>query len=95
MVQQGLVLIWLVGSTFAVSFMAMLTCPLGSKFLSLVKSRFECSMNANLPFASIYQVKLVQRQLAESWLQWGGPFLYQLAVSLLLGFFFGLHVVAA
>ncbi|USD33673.1 MULTISPECIES: hypothetical protein [Vibrio] len=75
--------------------MGILKFPLGSKPLPLMKSRFEFLKTANLPFASIYQVKLVQRQLAESWLQWGGPSLYQLAVSLLLGFFFGLHVVAA
>ncbi len=95
MAQQGLVLIWLVGSTYAVSYMTMLTCPLSSKYLSLVKSRFGYFAMANLPFASISQVKLVQRQLAESCLQWGGPSLYQWAISLLLGIFFGLHLVAA
>ncbi|MCG9685182.1 hypothetical protein L1D31_21920 [Vibrio sp. Isolate23] len=95
MVQQDIVFIWLVGSALAASLMAILTCRLGSKSLSLVKSRFEFSMTANLPFASGSQVKLVQRQLAGTWLQWGGPSLFQLAVSLLLGFFLGLHLVAA
>ena len=56
MAQQGLVLIWLVGSTFAVSYMTMLTCPLGSKYLSLVKSRFGYFAMANLPFAFLSQV---------------------------------------
>jgi hypothetical protein len=50
MVQQDLVLIWLGGSAFTVSFIAILTCPLGSKFLSLVKSRFGYFAMANLPF---------------------------------------------
>lgn len=95
MVQQSLVLIWLVGSAFAASFMGILTFPLGSKFQPLVKGRFGYFTKANLPFASISKVKLVQRQLADSWLQWGGPSLFQLAVSLLLGFFFRLLGVAA
>ena len=90
MVQQDLVLIWLGGSAFAVSFIAILICPLGSKFLSLVKSRFGYVAKANLPFESGSQVGLVLRQLAGTWLQWGGPSLFQLAVSLLLGFFFRL-----
>ncbi|ERB63067.1 hypothetical protein N779_22735 [Vibrio coralliilyticus OCN008] len=64
MVQQNIVLIWLVGSVFATRFMAILTCPLGSKFLSLVKSRFEPFVKANLPFESGSQVGLVLRQLA-------------------------------
>ncbi|ERB62738.1 hypothetical protein N779_24630 [Vibrio coralliilyticus OCN008] len=68
MVQQDLVLIWLVGSAFVASFMAILTCPLGSKFLSLVKSRFGCLFKADLPFAFGSQVKFVLRQLAEPWL---------------------------
>ena len=67
MVQQGLVLIWLVGSAFAASLMAILTCRLGSKSLSLVKSRFEFLMTANLPFAFGSQVKAL-RQLAVAWL---------------------------
>ncbi|NOH54018.1 hypothetical protein F0266_13835 [Vibrio coralliilyticus] len=33
---------------------------------------------ANLPFAFGSQVKFVLRQLAETWLQWGGPSLFQL-----------------
>ncbi|AIW18585.1 hypothetical protein IX92_05785 [Vibrio coralliilyticus] len=64
MVQQDLVLILFVGSAFAVNFMAILTCRLGSKSLSLVKSRFEFFMTANLPFASSSQVGLMLRQLA-------------------------------
>ncbi|WP_281628865.1 hypothetical protein [Vibrio sp. St2] len=95
MVQQDIVFIWLGGSAFAVSFIVILTCLLGSKFLSLVKSRFVSFAKANLPFSSGSQVKLVQRQLADTWLQWGGPSLFQLAVSLLLGFFFRLYWVAA
>ena len=95
MVQQDIVFIWLGGSAFAVSFIVIFTCLLGSKFLSLVKSRFVSFAKANLPFSSGSQVKLVQRQLADTWLQWGGPSLFQLAVSLLLGFFFRLFWVAA
>ncbi|AXN30203.1 hypothetical protein ADU60_08550 [Vibrio coralliilyticus] len=68
MVQQDLVLIWLGGSAFAVSFIAILICLLGSKFLSLVKSRFWYFAMANLPFASGSQVNFVLRQLAEPWL---------------------------
>ncbi|KFI09458.1 hypothetical protein IX95_24190 [Vibrio sp. B183] len=59
MVQQDLVLIWLVGSTFAASFLGALVSSLDSKFLSLVKSRFGYAAKANLPFTSISQVKLV------------------------------------
>ncbi|KFI09520.1 hypothetical protein TW78_00935 [Vibrio coralliilyticus] len=59
MVQQGLVLIWLVGSAFAASLMAILTCRLGSKSLSLVKSRFGYLVLANLPFAFGSQVGLL------------------------------------
>ena len=66
MVQQDIVLIWLIGSAFAVISMVILTCRLGSKSLSLVKSRFEFFMTANLPFESGSQVKLLQRQLANS-----------------------------
>ncbi|KFI10849.1 hypothetical protein F0223_16850 [Vibrio coralliilyticus] len=73
MVQQDLVLILFVGSAFAASFMAILMCRLGSISLSLVKSRFEFFMTANLPFTSGSQVKFVLRQLAGTWLQWGGP----------------------
>ena len=51
MVQQDIVFIWLGGSAFAVSFIVIFTCLLGSKFLSLVKSRFEHFVKANLPFA--------------------------------------------
>ncbi|MGY3687401.1 hypothetical protein ACXAAV_12065 [Vibrio coralliilyticus] len=76
MVQQDLVLIWLVGSAFVTSFMVILKSLLGSKPLSLMKSRFEFLKMANLPFASGSQVKLVQRQLAGTWLQWGGPSLF-------------------
>ncbi|ARC91946.1 hypothetical protein B6A42_07365 [Vibrio coralliilyticus] len=68
MAQQKIVLIWLVGSVFAPRFMAILTCPLGSKFFSLVKSRFEFFMTANLPFAFGSQVKFALRQLAVAWL---------------------------
>ncbi|ANW23174.1 hypothetical protein BA953_02575 [Vibrio coralliilyticus] len=76
MVQQGLVLIWLVGSALTASLMAILTCRLDSKSLSLVKSRFEFSMTANLPFEFGSQVGWVLRQLAEPRLQWGGPSLF-------------------
>ena len=65
MVQQDRVLIWLVGSAFAASFMAILTCRLSSKFLSLVKSRFGYVAKANLPFAFASQLNFVLRQLAE------------------------------
>ncbi|AXN30220.1 hypothetical protein ADU60_08465 [Vibrio coralliilyticus] len=65
MVQQDIVLIWLVGSAFAASLMAILTCRLGSKSLSLVKSRFEFFAMANLPFVFGSQVNFVLRQLAE------------------------------
>ncbi|KJY79300.1 hypothetical protein TW78_00945 [Vibrio coralliilyticus] len=58
MVQQDIVLIWLVGSAFAASYMAILTCPLGSEFLSLVKSRFGYVAKANLLFAYGSQVGL-------------------------------------
>ncbi|KFI10830.1 hypothetical protein IX95_18480 [Vibrio sp. B183] len=68
MVQQDIVFIWLVGPAFAASLMVILKSPLGSKSLSLVKSRFEFFMTANLPFAFGSQVKFALRQLAVAWL---------------------------
>ena len=65
MVQQDLVLIWLVGSAFVTSFMVILKSLLGSKPLSLMKSRFGYFAKANLPFAFGSQVNFVLRQLAE------------------------------
>ncbi|ERB63071.1 hypothetical protein N779_22755 [Vibrio coralliilyticus OCN008] len=95
MVQQGRVLIWVIGSAPVASFIALSTWPLDPTFKSLVKRRFGYFVKANLPFASSFQVKFILRQLADSWLRWGGPSLFQLALSLSLGFFFGLYWVAA